>query len=70
MAADRDPPELETVRDPAVEPPVEPADPSRRPLIVGFVFVVLLVTLGYVVVDTMISTASLQDCAATGRRDC
>ena len=45
-------------------------DPPRRSLLVALVFVALLVALGVFVVEKMIDAATLQDCAATGRRDC
>ncbi len=50
------------------DPPA--GDPSRRVLLIAFVFVVLLAGLGYVVVEKMMDVATLQDCAATGRHDC
>ncbi len=45
-------------------------DPPRRPLLVAFLFVALLVALGVFVIEKVIDVATLQDCAATGRRDC
>ena len=45
-------------------------DPPRRSLLAAFAFVALLVALGVFVVEKMIDVATLQDCAATGRRDC
>ena len=45
-------------------------DPPRRMLLIAFVFVLLLAALGFFVVEKMIDVADLQDCAATGRRDC
>ena len=66
---DRDPPRLTIVgRDDASPPPV--GDPPRRILLIAFVFVLLLAALGDFVIEKMIDVANLQDCAATGRRDC
>ena len=66
---DRDPPKLTIVgRESAPPPPV--GDPPRRMLLIAFVFVLLLAALGYFVVEKMIELANVQDCAATGRRDC
>jgi hypothetical protein len=42
---------------------------TRRAVIVAFVFVASLAA-AYVVVRTMMDTSRLQDCAASGRRDC
>ncbi len=50
--------------------PAQSRDPSRRGLIAAFVFVVVLACAGYYVVQTMMTMARLQDCAAAGRRDC
>ena len=45
-------------------------DPSRRGLIVAFIFVIVLAGAGFSIVRTMMTMAKLQDCAASGRRDC
>ena len=45
-------------------------DPPRRGLIVAIIFIVVLAGAGYYVVRTMMTIAKLQDCAASGRRDC
>ena len=47
-----------------------PGDPPRRGLIVAVLFVMVLAGAGFYVVRAMMTMAKLQDCAASGRRDC
>lgn len=45
-------------------------DPPRRAVVIGLVFVIVLAVGGFYVVHSMTDMGRLQDCAATGRRDC
>ena len=45
-------------------------DPPRRAFLLALVFVAILAVLGFAVVRSVMDLGHLQDCAATGRRDC
>ncbi len=48
----------------------DPDEPSRRNAIVALVVVAVLVVLAVLMVRGLRRTAALQDCVASGRRDC
>ena len=59
------------MRDSSKQDPEGSGDgPPRRAVLFAFLFVIVLGILGFFVVHSMISLATLQDCAATGRRNC
>ena len=48
----------------------EPEEPSRRNAVAALVVIAVLVVLAVLMVRGLRRTAALQDCVASGRRDC
>ena len=60
------------MRDPEVSDPRDP-DPgpdSRRPAVIGLILVLVLVVVGYFLVNALRKNANLEDCLMSGRKNC
>ena len=57
------------------DPENDPRDPgpgpdSRRPAVLGLILVLVLVVIGYFLVNALRKNANLEDCLMSGRKNC
>ena len=60
------------MRDPEEKDPRDPAPgpDSRRPAVIGLILVLVLVVIGYFLVNALRKNANLEDCLMSGRKNC
>jgi hypothetical protein len=61
---------MNTSSEPGAAPPEEPDEDNSRATLIAFVFVIVLAAGGYWLFNTLMEHRRIEECIASGRRDC